>query len=289
MKRSLSHLPEQKKAELRRVVEIITGIADVEMIILFGSYARGDWVEDRYQEGHITYEYQSDFDILIIVEKSGFARTITPWEKMERAFEKNPVIRTPVSLIVHDIKDINKKIAWSEYFFTDIKREGIFLYNSKRFRLARRRKLRPEERQLKARTDYEYWFGLATDIFDTFESDFQKKKYNWAAFELHQATEHAYTAILLVFTGYKPKLHDLKKLRRRANQFDRRFVSVFPRQTQEERRLFNLLCAAYVDARYNKNYTISEEELRTLANAIQHLHQLTQEICLRKIESYYPS
>jgi len=32
------------------------------MIILFGSYARGEWVED-YQEN---YEYISDYDILVI-------------------------------------------------------------------------------------------------------------------------------------------------------------------------------------------------------------------------------
>ena len=36
------------------------------MIILFGSYARGEWVEDIYTEGHITYEYISDFDILVL-------------------------------------------------------------------------------------------------------------------------------------------------------------------------------------------------------------------------------
>ena len=28
------------------------------MIILFSSFARGDWVDDIYTEGHITYEYK---------------------------------------------------------------------------------------------------------------------------------------------------------------------------------------------------------------------------------------
>ena len=36
------------------------------MIILFGSYARNEWVEEKYDEEH--YKYQSDFDILVIVE-----------------------------------------------------------------------------------------------------------------------------------------------------------------------------------------------------------------------------
>ena len=66
MKRSLAHLPKLKQLELIEITSIIKVNPGVEMIILFGSYARGDWVEDIYTEGHITYEYKSDFDILII-------------------------------------------------------------------------------------------------------------------------------------------------------------------------------------------------------------------------------
>ncbi len=35
------------------------------MIILFGRYACDEWVEDIYTEGHITYEYMSDFDVRV--------------------------------------------------------------------------------------------------------------------------------------------------------------------------------------------------------------------------------
>ena len=76
MKRSLAHLPKHKRDELKEIVAIITELADVEMIILFGSYARGNWVEDVYTEGHITYEYKSDFDILVVVENPRYARSI---------------------------------------------------------------------------------------------------------------------------------------------------------------------------------------------------------------------
>ncbi len=37
------------------------------MIVLFGSHARGDWIEDRYTgDDGIVYEYKSDFDILAV-------------------------------------------------------------------------------------------------------------------------------------------------------------------------------------------------------------------------------
>jgi predicted nucleotidyltransferase len=46
MKTTLSHLPEDKQEELKSLAEIILEKVPAEMIILFGSHARGDWVED---------------------------------------------------------------------------------------------------------------------------------------------------------------------------------------------------------------------------------------------------
>jgi predicted nucleotidyltransferase len=64
MKTTLSHLPQHKQDQLKALTQIILDKVPAEMIILFGSYARGDWVED-YQE---KYEYVSDFDILIVTK-----------------------------------------------------------------------------------------------------------------------------------------------------------------------------------------------------------------------------
>ncbi|MCE7062287.1 nucleotidyltransferase domain-containing protein [Dyadobacter sp. CY343] len=62
MKTSLSHLPEDKQEDLETLTKIILEKVPAEMVILFGSHARGDWVED-YQENT---EYVSDYDILVI-------------------------------------------------------------------------------------------------------------------------------------------------------------------------------------------------------------------------------
>ena len=78
MRTGLDHLPPQKVRELERVVQIIfeefqnaLALAThqwkkkgrIEKIILYGSYARGGWVD----EPHTAKGYQSDFDLLIIV------------------------------------------------------------------------------------------------------------------------------------------------------------------------------------------------------------------------------
>ena len=52
MKTSLEHLPKNKQDELKHAVEIIPEQVNPEIIILFGSYARGDWVEEPAADGH---------------------------------------------------------------------------------------------------------------------------------------------------------------------------------------------------------------------------------------------
>ena len=185
MKRSLAHLPKHKKSELKLVAQTIHELSPAEMIILFGSYCTDNWVEyDSYEEDGTTYVYQSDFDILAVVENPHVTHNVNIWEKVKCYLRKHPEIKTSVSLIVHDIKFLNKKISRGEYFFTDIKKKGVYLYNSKKLKLARRRKLKPEERQAKAQEDFEYWFEKATERYDVFRFCLEKTYYNSAAFDL---------------------------------------------------------------------------------------------------------
>jgi predicted transcriptional regulator len=61
-------------------------------------------------------------------------------------------------------------------------------------------------------------------------------------------------------------------------------MKIFPRQTDEEDRLFNLLKDAYIDARYKKDYKITREELEYLAKRVEKLCDLVAEICKSIIE-----
>jgi len=62
MKTGLDHLPPQKRELITAIAELVT-TARVEMVILFGSYARGDWVEDPLTG------YVSDIDVRSVSHK----------------------------------------------------------------------------------------------------------------------------------------------------------------------------------------------------------------------------
>ena len=62
MKTDLDHLPERKREQVTAIAAVVRANAPVDMVILFGSYARGDWVED------LGTGYFSDYDLMAIVE-----------------------------------------------------------------------------------------------------------------------------------------------------------------------------------------------------------------------------
>ncbi|WP_176722246.1 HEPN domain-containing protein [Candidatus Thiosymbion oneisti] len=284
MKTSFEHLPEQKQQELQRAIEIIREEVDFDMLILFGSYARGDWVEDLDPET-LLYRYQSDFDLLVVTETPRQASKIEQNSQLAQRLIKT-IHRTPISLIAEDIQFVNRRLRKSQYFYIDILREGVLLYDSGKFQLAEPIEITPKERKRLAEEDFNYWFSSASNFFDTYNFNLNRQRHSLAAFELHQVTERLYGTILLVFTRYKPSTHDLEKLGQRVSSIEPRFLSIFPRSTDEEKERFKLLRKAYVDARYKPSYTITKEELNWLAERVQELQTLTEKLCREKIASY---
>jgi predicted nucleotidyltransferase/HEPN domain-containing protein len=279
MKTTLDHLPAKKQDQLRAVADLIRKEADPEMVILFGSYARGDWVEDP------AGGYFSDFDVLVIVRSPSQVDKHDLWSKIEMRAARitKP---TELSLIVHDIKDVNEQLEKGFYFFSDIKREGVLIYDSGRYHLAEAKKERSEaQRRADAEQWFADWFKSASGFLRAYELMLGEGEEKIAAFQLHQAAERFYHCALLVLTAYKPKTHNLDDLGKRAADLHPLLRNVFPRGTREEDRLFKLLKRAYVDARYDPNFAITREELETLAGHVRELRDRVERVCRERIEA----
>ncbi len=286
MKTDLQHLPNHKQQELKSIIAaLIPRHPEIEMIILFGSYARGNWVEDKYTEQGITYEYKSDYDLLIVMSNNGKANSDTLTQSISGKIE-DLNLPTPVHPIFHGIEFVNTELREGNYFFADIKDGGIVLFNTSRYELEDKKDFSPIEAQAKAQKDFANWFESANDFFRISKSELSIDKLKTAAFNLHQATERYYNAIQLVYTGYKSKTHDIEILGKLANSFDLQFSRIFPRATVLERQRFTLLKKAYVDARYNMDYKITKEDLEYLSERVQLLGSLAETICKQKIKSF---
>lgn len=279
MKTSLSHLPLNKQQELQRVTQLIVETIAPEKIILYGSYATGEWQEDRYTEKHLVYGFDSDYDILVIT-KSGERRKDY---EISSQITNLARYRVPINVITHDIDYINEKLSVGQYFFTEIIEQGVMLYDAGRTSFVKPKELSDEERKSIAQQDFDTWFISANEFLIDAESASQRSSFKKAAFELHQAAERYYHTIMLVFTGYKPKTHNLEKLRSQTLKFLPEMAQIFPVNSAIEEHLFSLLQKGYIDARYNSDYNITKEEVGTLIKKIKQLQKLTGGACINHI------
>lgn len=290
MRTDLDHLPAQKQRELERVVQILfeeferatanrTKAGRILKIILFGSYARGGWVD----EPHTAKGYQSDYDLLIIVNGKDLTDRVAFWadadERLMREYGITHMLRTPVNFIVHTLQEVNDGLAHGRYFFMDVARDGIALYQSDDAELHK-----PRPKTTKAALDvaeeyFNEWFPSAARFKKAAEFLISENGPREAAFNLHQATERLYHCVLLVCTFYTPHVHNIAFLRGQAEKLDRRLLHVWPRNTHRERAMFEKLKEAYVKARYSRHYRISEEELAWLGTQVEELGRVVHAVC----------
>lgn len=248
MKTGLDHLPLHKREQLVAIAAMVQATAPVEMIILFGSYARGNWVDD------LVTGYFSDYDLMVIVATEEQARDLSLWAGVQ---ERARLIggRIPVTFVAHHIKEINQEIRVGQYFFSDVVTEGVLLYDSRRFNLAKPRAQTPGARLEIARRNFNYWFQSANEFWRGATYYAARNLGPHGAFSLHQAAERYFHAVLLVYTGYKPKTHDLEALAKQTATLHPELEGALPRTEPEDDRLFDLLKRAYIEARYSKATT----------------------------------
>ena len=103
---------------------------------------------------------------------------------------------------------------------------------------------------------------------------------------LNQACENYYNSIILTFTLYSPKEHSLITLSGRAKTHSLESSEAFPRDTEEEKRLFDLLQDAYVQARYNLHFRVTKEDIEALIPKVERLRDITRQCCEERIKVY---
>jgi predicted nucleotidyltransferase/HEPN domain-containing protein len=295
MRSDLEHLPERQQRELERVRDVLLagfeaaknggGGANstwrrggmVLKIILFGSYARTDWV-DEPENG-----YLSDFDLLIVVNNEKLTNIADYWWNSEDQILRDPTIGRTVNLIVHDLHEVNHALRRGEYFWTDIVRDGIALYEVPGHPFATAQPVSPTEVLSTAERHWEHWSRQVDDLLKGAEFYASQGNRKLVAFTLHQSVEAAYACFLLVHTFYFPRSHNIKFLRSLAEDVDTRLVEAWPREQRFDRRRFELLKRAYVEARYSDQYDASAEDLAWLMGRARLLRDRVADLCQTRL------
>ncbi|WP_295903276.1 HEPN domain-containing protein [Alistipes sp.] len=291
MKNSINFLPERKRNDLRELVGLIRDeVRDVVMIILYGSYAKNTYVEcdERRDFGVKTY-YMSDYDLLVVTKKRLGVREGTVATRVNARFmdSKDNEFQTRPQLINESVSKLNDALSEGRYFYVEILAQGIMLYDSEEYRLATPRELDYAEIKEMAEAYYKDKYSDAEDFLFHAKIAQERGTYQMCSFMLHQATENFIKTIPLVYVLYGYKEHDLEFLIEKCKPYTLDLAKVFPRDTDEEERLFKLLQRAYIEARYNKkNFAVTQADIDALIPRIELLRDIVEKVCRERIDEY---
>ncbi|MFT5819315.1 MAG: putative nucleotidyltransferase/HEPN domain-containing protein [Crocinitomix sp.] len=284
LKQILSHLPKERIDDLELIVQKIVDTHRVDIIVLFGSFARGDFKTERGAE----QGKKSDFDILIVTEDGTKKKWVVG--KLRGAFKDMEIV---VQTLVVTIGVVNKALEENQYFYSDIKKEGIELYNSGSYDFAAFKGLTPTRRREIAEYDFKEWFGQANGFWEDFEHnqtkiDLDSLYLRKCSFHLQQCIEMCYTAIEMVFSHYNPHEHNLFVLRDRNVRFHKQLKGVFHYEDEAQAKLFDQLNYAYIGGRYRNEteFPVDMDKINFWKQETETFLKLTEEICTERIQEF---
>ena len=274
--KELEHLPKEKIEELEAITERIKETGMVSMIILYGSYARGDW---REHVGGRSGK-KSDYDICVLTRDERDCEDLR--NRLRKMFENSTTV---VDTIVETLGFVNMHLREGQYFFSEIKYQGIILYSDERAELAEAENLSPTRMREIAELDFKHWFERASGFIVDARNAKERKGFGLSSFYYQQCVEHCYTAIEMVYSRNNPYEHRLGRLRLNAKRYVPEVEDCFPLNSDDEKFLFWHLDSAYIGGRYitEEHYKVTREQLEYWESEAKKLLEITEKWCQKRI------
>jgi HEPN domain-containing protein len=236
------------EAPLVPVINIIKNSMDVEKIFLLGNYP--------LQPADLGEEY----DLLVLVKDTHNR----PNDEFESLIHNRSIDTVPVNASVFKLSKVNEMILNGNYFFSAFCVPEKLIYDAGRIRL----ESPPAKHDLPGfkvlKQIHEGMMEKANGFVAGAINFYQSNDFSLSGFMLHQAAEHGLNSLLQPLMQFRLHTHNLHKLMRITRRFSIEVFNLFPRDTDTEIRLFQLLQKAYIHARYKDNFEVKEEDAAVL-------------------------
>lgn len=276
MQTSLYHLPLPVQQDLEEACRLICAAASPQKIILLSQQPATTNIDTS---GALA-PYLERLNFLIILEQATNQQRTELQEKLETTCRRQGL---RINALIHTRDQLDRMLKQNPFLFPNLQDEGLLLYDSGTAELAIATPYAPQYQATLAQQHFDRWFTPACAFYQSAQFNLFRKELLLAAFLLHQSLEHSFTAVHLVFTGYRPTTHNLDKMRRYTSRFSATLAGVFPRHTEEENHLFYLLKTAYSRARYAHDYQITSRECHILLGRVRKLLLVARCICRERI------
>ena len=245
--------PRTEDALLNKVLEVIQGCAAIEKIY----HARKMPIAAP----------GSAFDLVVIIED----HEARPLPEYESLMENRCLSIAPVNIAVYKFKQAIRALSDGVIFFSKAcTPENLVLDNGTQ-NLSLGKEKMSEDVSGKATEQFKKWSQKSARFLAQAKQYMEIGESALAVFLLHQALEFSLQAILNPIYGLRMTTHNLNKLLRYGSRLSAELSTLLPRDSEEDKRLFGLLQKAYVQSRYDLDYTISEPDVKLLWDKIDHL------------------
>lgn len=246
----------------QEMVRSIVKAVDPEMILCYGVRSKAIEVWSCFLTRPNT-EILSTFDLLIITREDDIKKSHEVVDLI--SYHNTPLIK--VTAVVHKTTAVIEALKSGNPFFVSVLKAGHAMY----------------ERKGNFVTELEMFSAQASGGFRPAWNKFHELGQQFlkgacfsskhgaddlSAFMLHQAVEHTSTALIRAATGYRPSTHNLGRIFEMLENFSAIAGFVFPRNTREEKDIFDLLASSYSDARYKPGFKVSKEMLSILIDRV---------------------
>lgn len=182
--------------------------------------------------------------------------------------------------------EVYKHLGKGHIFYSAVCSADLMVYDNNRVTLPEKPDVDISAIKVNARNIFEDAFHNAKSFLDGAGYFATSGQYKPAAFLLHQATEHALRALLVSLTGLTAYGHNLKSLIRHSCFCAPDLDTIFPKNTNEEKELFDLLNTAYVSARYSSIYEIGQDQVMLLLDRVNTILAQTEQSFEERLKTF---
>jgi HEPN domain-containing protein len=296
---ALNDFPPQKQAELVRIREIVQEELQAKITSCRKARTKRFRIVELIHypppcQSRPNPQGKADALLLIIVSHRALAEMSAFWEEVEDRLCQDPDTGQYIPCLVHTRNAITQRAEDRISLLNSIVRDGCNLFSRTDGGSAIKHTVSvasenepPKRPHATIREDYSLWKTTASQSVFLAQVS-MKQGPGWdsrSAFLLHQASENAYRMFFSTVTAYTPATHQLRRMRHLARAIDCRLEDAWQSQASEEEGYFDLLCRAYIEARYSLTYRTSEAALRWQADRVAKLIEIADALCLERLST----
>ncbi|WP_442587454.1 HEPN domain-containing protein [Pedobacter sp. AW31-3R] len=249
-----------------------------DRIICFGRRVMSSLYKGVFMPGCKIKQYHY-FLLMVVDEEGNIAHEVQ--EYMDSSFMDGKI-----TILVYHKEAVASFLQKGSFFFCKTMEEGQLLYSKRGLVINDVIPLdssSKSDQQLHAMKRFMYRYPMAEAFQDSAIECYQEEKYGASVFLFHQAIEHSCKALLNVYLDLRPDIHHLGWLIDLTVCFVDELNAIFPRETEEERRLFSVLQNSYFQMRYDDEFEVSKLDATQVYNQANEFMYVVKNLCRLKM------